>query len=130
VSSSPRRALGAGIDHTAARQPPWHSPPWLDEPPTTTAAQALDAIAALRMVKIPAVAVESALHLARALLARQGEDPAIREAAEGLAAVLPRYVAAARPKPSVTVTPLRLAPAGTVSTTGRMHPAQPQHDPD
>ncbi|MFD9596788.1 hypothetical protein ACFWA9_29125 [Kitasatospora sp. NPDC059973] len=124
MTRTPRRALGPGLDSPAARSPQ-RAPAWLNphpapEPatPGDDAEQALDAIASLRMVRVPAAAVESALLLARALLARPSEDPTIREIAEGLAAVLPHSLAAARPQPAATVTPLRPVSAATVSTIG------------
>ncbi|MFE3504217.1 hypothetical protein ACFXPX_04545 [Kitasatospora sp. NPDC059146] len=122
MTRTPRRALGLGPDSPAAR--PQRAPAWLPRPapepatPAHDAEQALDAIAALRLIRTPAAAVESALLLARALLARPAEDPTIREIAEGLAAVLPQYLAAARPQPAASVTPLRAVPTATVSTTG------------
>jgi hypothetical protein len=135
VTHSPRRALGPGSNPLAAARSPRRAPAWLDpqsapEPAAsgTDAEQALDAIAGLRLVGVPAAAVESALHLARSLLARPDEDPMIREIAEGLAAVLPQSLAAARPQAPATVTPLRPVPAATVSTTGvvpGMRPNQP-----
>lgn len=79
----------------------------------------MDAIAALRLVKVPAAALESALHLAQALLERPDEDPLLLEAAAGLAAVLPQYLAAARPPtPAAPPARLRPAPEPTVSTLG------------
>ncbi|WP_327071836.1 hypothetical protein [Kitasatospora sp. NBC_01302] len=61
--------------------------------------------------------MESALHLAQALLARRGEDPLLREAAAGLAAVIPPYLAAAR-TPAPPSTRLRPAPEPTVTALG------------
>jgi len=80
----------------------------------------VDAIAALRLVKAPAAVLESALHLAQALLERSGEDPLLLEAAAGLAAVIPQFLPAARPQPPTITPPARLRPVPepTVSTLG------------
>ncbi|MGW2542119.1 hypothetical protein ACWC5I_14930 [Kitasatospora sp. NPDC001574] len=92
------------------------------------AERAVDAIAALRMVRAPAAVLEAALHLAQALLDRPGEDPLLLEAAEGLAAVIPRHLAAARQQLAPPTPPTRLRPAPvpdpgpdpTVAGTGRL----------
>ncbi|MET8703611.1 hypothetical protein ABZW10_32890 [Kitasatospora sp. NPDC004723] len=125
-----RRALGPGLPAPGAPHP--HRPPaWLPRPaavPATPADRALDALAPLRTVAVPAAAVESALHLARALLARRGEDPAVLAAAEGLtAALLPVLAAAGLPvaasaPPVAASAPPVVGPGPTTSTTGTVHP--------
>ncbi|WP_043478203.1 hypothetical protein [Kitasatospora sp. MBT66] len=132
-----RRALGPGAARALGPQrpqgrqpPPWGRPvPVPDLPAHPDAPQpaerAVDAIAALRMVRAPAAVLEAALHLAQALLDRPGEDPLLLEAAEGLAAVIPQHLAAARQQPAP---PTRLRPAPvpdpgpdpTVAGTGRL----------
>ncbi|MFD4905166.1 hypothetical protein [Kitasatospora purpeofusca] len=109
-------------------QPPRAGPAAVPDPPTRTSApktaqrpaqQAVDAIAALRHVRTPAAVLESALHLAQALLARPGEDPLLLEAAEGLAAVIPQYLAAARsPAQTQPDPPVRLRPAPEPTASG------------
>ncbi|MEU8927029.1 hypothetical protein AB0D10_39940 [Kitasatospora sp. NPDC048545] len=132
-----RRALGPGAGRALGPQrspgrqpPPWSLPALLPDLPDHPDAQqpaerAVDAIAALRMVRAPAAVLEAALHLAQALLDRPGEDPLLLEAAEGLAAVIPHHLAAARTPPAPP-TRLRPAPAPapdpdpTVAGTGRL----------
>ncbi|MFB7668351.1 hypothetical protein ACFC1R_31270 [Kitasatospora sp. NPDC056138] len=137
--SSTRRALGPGAARALGPQrppghpqPPWAGPAAVPDPPARPdapqpaprpAEQAVDAIAALRHVRTPAAVLESALHLAQALLARPGEDPLLLEAAEGLAAVIPQYLPAARtPAPTPPAPPVRLRPAPepTVSVLGTL----------
>ncbi|WP_371493494.1 hypothetical protein OG871_38935 [Kitasatospora sp. NBC_00374] len=112
---SPPRAASSrpGGRPTPAPDPPAH--------PTTPrpAEQAADAIAALRHIRTPAAVLESALHLAQALLDRPAEDPLLLEAAEGLAAVIPQYLAAAHtPAPGRPAEPRRRLQAAPTPTTG------------
>ncbi|MFI9788475.1 hypothetical protein ACIHEI_33925 [Kitasatospora sp. NPDC051984] len=144
MSSTPaaRRGLGpgpgpkpTGAQRPSSRQPPaWARPAPVPDPPAPVQPDrpqpaeraAVDAIAALRMVKAPVAVLESALHLAQALLDRPGEDPLLLEAAAGLAAVIPGCLATARrpaapTPPAAPVAPpvrLRPAPEATVSTLG------------
>jgi len=132
--SSARRALGPGAAHALGpqrpqgrQQPPWAGPAAVPDPPARPAAaqpapglaeQAVDAIAGLRHVRTPAAVLESALHLAQALLEQSAMDPLLLEAAEGLAAVIPQYLAAARPAPAPAR--LRTVPAPTIVGTGQL----------
>ncbi|MFJ2864125.1 hypothetical protein [Kitasatospora sp. NPDC087314] len=117
----PGPGLGPGVSnalqHPAGRpEPAWTrprpapDPPASPQPPQPAQQAAVDAIAALRLVKTPAAVLESALHLAQALLERPGEDPLLLEAAEGLAAVIPQFLATARQPPTSPAPPVRLRP--------------------
>ncbi|MFG2910871.1 hypothetical protein ACGF13_38225 [Kitasatospora sp. NPDC048286] len=135
--SPARRALGPGAARALGpqrphgrQQPPWAAPAAVPDPPARPdppqpaqrpAEQAADAIAALRHVRVPAAVLESALHLAQALLDRPGEDPLLLEAAEGLAAVIPQYLSAARtPTPAQPPARLRTVPSPTITGTGTL----------
>ncbi|MFB7678320.1 hypothetical protein ACFC26_43695 [Kitasatospora purpeofusca] len=132
--SSARRALGPGaarvLGPQSRQQPPWAGPAAVPDPPARPdvpqvaqrpAEQAVDAIAALRHVRAPAALLESALHLAQALLEQPGTDPLLLEAAEGLAAVIPQYLAAARtPPPPPPPARLRTVPSPTTGGTGTL----------
>ncbi|MFE7526659.1 hypothetical protein ACFU7Y_13135 [Kitasatospora sp. NPDC057542] len=127
LSSTPaaRRGLGLGPGARNAlhrppgrQQPPWTrpapapDPPARPQPPQATHPAAVDAIAAPRHLT-PAAVLESALHLAQALLERPIEDPLLLEAAAGVTAGIPQYLAAARtPPPTPSTPPTRPVRAG------------------
>ncbi|MDQ0305452.1 hypothetical protein J2S46_000008 [Kitasatospora herbaricolor] len=107
----------------------WPAPPPLGptpaprpQPRPRPSEQACDAISALRHVRTSAAVLEGALHLAQVLLHRPGEDPYLREAAEGLAAANPQYlpVDQARllrvvPEPRTTRSDLAVRPGPAIS---------------
>ncbi|MFD8597651.1 hypothetical protein ACFV1L_21875 [Kitasatospora sp. NPDC059646] len=126
MTHKPRRALGTGIPAPgrSSRAPAWFATEPAPEPASSTD-QARDALAALRLVGVPAAAVESTLHLLRTLTDRPAEEPRLRETAEGLAVVLSRSLDASRPGPAATVTPLRPAHDPTLSTIGAVAELQP-----
>ncbi|MEU8927751.1 hypothetical protein AB0D10_43770 [Kitasatospora sp. NPDC048545] len=125
------RALSAAQQRPQGRQqPPWSHPaavpahrptPDAPQPAPRPAEQAAAAIAALRHVRAPAAVLESALHLTQALLKQPCADPLLLEAAEGLAAVIPQYLAAARtPAPTPPAARLRTVPSPTTGGTGTL----------
>ena len=122
-STSGRRGLGpgAGAGPASRRTPPWAAPAPGFVPWPGSAEDARDAVSRLRSVPVQAAVLETALALARAVLASQAGHPAVQESARALSEILDRVLAPAdapvRADPPTAA--VRSLPAPTVSGTGR-----------
>ncbi|MHA6756969.1 hypothetical protein [Streptacidiphilus sp. PAMC 29251] len=135
-STSPRQGLGPGPGAPPAsrRPPPWAAPAHAPAPGPVpgsgtlggdgSAERAREAVGRLRVVPVQAAVVETALALARAVLAGQTGHPDVQESARALAVILDRALnQAAAPVRSPVPAQQSTAPTGTGTGNAAQRPS-------